>query len=232
MTEAQPRTLPMASLLFRLFKWVGLAVLLSIFVLFAVLYLYTHRGSRPWIKTPFPAISDWGSLKIDLSRGPCFGTCPVYTVSIDGLGNVVFDGDVPSVAPPAYGMVHRIYRSKISETSVHELFTAFQKAQFFWLYSEYVTGATDLPTYKVSIAFDGHKKEVLDYMGRAVGMPKEVSGLEIMIDHIAGTSRWLTYDATAPAAQNIEPPEPTLITPKIPKTDPPKFTVEGPGRSH
>lgn len=228
MTESQPRTLLMGKLLVRLLKWVGLAVLLSIFVLFAVLYLYTHRGSRPWIKTPFPGISDWSSLKFDLSRGPCLGTCPIYTVSIDGLGNVVFDGEVPR----AYRTVHRTYRSKISETSVRELFKAFQKAQFFWLYSEYVTGMTDAPTYKISIAFDRRKKEVFDYMGREAGMPKEVSGLEAMIDHIAGTSKWLTDEGAASAAESIVPPAPTLITPETPKTEPPQFTVEKADGSH
>ena len=187
-----------------------------------------HRGSRPWIKTSFPAISDWNSLKIALSRGPCLGTCPVYRVSIDGAGNVVFEGEVPSVPPPAYGMDHRIYRSKISEASVHELFAAFQKAQFFWLHNRYASGVTDSPWHTVSIEFDGHKKEVIDYVGRAVGMPKDVTDLEIMIDHIAGTRKLLTF-AGAPPAPDPGPSEPLLVKPKPPKYPPPEIVIEGTG---
>jgi|GEM_PF-4105951 len=83
--------------------------------------------------------------------------------------------------------------------------------------------AFDLPKYKISIAFDGRKKEVVDYGGTAVSIPKEVRDLEAMIDRVVGTSRWMTYDGER---LRPEPPEPRLIIPEIPKVEPPKINVE------
>src|SRR5690348_16214557 len=142
-------------MLFQWFKWVGLFFLVSITAFFLAAYLCLHRGSRPWIKTSFPAISDWNSLRITLSRGPCLGTCPVYKVTIDGQGDVAFVGDVRSPAF-LYPQVHRTYR--IDEADVHLLFDAFRKAQFFWLYDDYGLAELDAPTCKIGIEFDGHRK--------------------------------------------------------------------------
>ena len=32
------------------------------------------------------------AARITLERGPCFGTCPVYSVTLDGSGAVLFEG--------------------------------------------------------------------------------------------------------------------------------------------
>jgi hypothetical protein len=219
----------MGLILFRILKWTGLIFLFSLAILFLILFVYTHRGSRPWIRTAFPEISDWKSLKIKLSRGPCLGTCPIYEVSINGLGNVTFDGEVH--IPSSLLTVHRIYRSKISEPAVHEIFAAFQRAQFFWLYDRYMVGGTDLPINKISISFDGHKKEVVDYMGRAARMPKEVTDLERKIDTITA-ARKLLGSVSVPPPVEIRPPEPPLVKAKIPKPSPPRIVIEETGTAH
>jgi hypothetical protein len=215
-------------MLFRLLKWTGLIFLLSLTILFLTLYFYTHRGSRPWIATSFPAISDWSSLRITLSRGPCLGTCPVYEVSIDGMGNVLFRGDLRS-STSFYG-VQRVNRSKISATSVLALFAAFKRAQFFWLYDIYAVGATDLPLDRIGIEYDGHKKEIVDYMGRNAGMPKQVTELEDMIDHLAGTSKLLAFEDAPPTPDS--PPAPSLIEPEKPRPSLPKITTEETEETH
>jgi hypothetical protein len=49
---------------------------------------------------------------------------------------------------------------------------------------------TDLPTYKVTLSFDGRTKRVVDYAGQMVGLPKVVADLEDAIDKTAGTEKW------------------------------------------
>jgi hypothetical protein len=146
------------------------------------------------------------------------------------MGNVLFDGDAQSVPPPAYGMIRRTYRSKISETSVHALFDAFRKAQFFWLYDEYGQVAIDAPICSISIEFDRRKKKVMIFSCQAAGMPKEVTELEDMIDHTTGTEKLLTFERAPP--DDIKPPEPPLTTVTVPKLSPPEITIEETKTTH
>ena len=50
---------------------------------------------------------------------------------------------------------------------------------------------TDNPTYVLSIAIDGHKKQVVDYVGQWVGMPAAIVELEDDVDALAHTERWI-----------------------------------------
>jgi len=51
---------------------------------------------------------------------------------------------------------------------------------------------TDCPTYILSIAIDGHRKEVVDYVGSWVGMPAVITELEDRVDTFARTQRWIS----------------------------------------
>ncbi len=142
-----------------------------------------HNG-RPAHHVRMPAIRDWSSLKITLTRSVCFGSCPVYTVEIDGDGSVIYNGE--RFVAETGQRTARIPRRK-----VHQLYGAFRKAEFFWLFDKYQAHITDFPSYTVSIAYDGHRKKVLDYAGPHIGMPHAVAELEHLIDVTAGTDRWV-----------------------------------------
>ena len=131
-----------------------------------------------------PAIRDWSTLKIVLERSVCYGFCPAYRVEIDGDGSVIFDGG-SSVA--AKGR----QTDTVSRVAVRALYARFRQAQFFWLLDSYHAPITDLPTYTVTIFYDGHSKSVVDYAGVVIGMPKNVVGLEHAIDDLANTARWI-----------------------------------------
>ena len=146
------------------------------------------NGGRPPHKVPFPAISDWATLKISLSRSACFGTCPGYSVEIRGDGSVFYQGG-------DYVAVSGNHRSSVSMDEVRSLFDAFGKSDFFWTFDEYRADITDNPTYVVAISYDGHRKRVVDYVGRAVGMPREIAELENTIDAIAHTEKWVRGNA-------------------------------------
>lgn len=139
---------------------------------------------RPQTKVGFPVIRDWNSLKIALQRTVCFGKCPAYTVEISGDGTVRYHG-LDFVAITGQHEAH------IPADNVRALWDAFVKADFFWTFDEYRAGVTDLPTYRVSISFDDKSKTVVDYDGREIGMPNQVSELENAIDVTANTKKWV-----------------------------------------
>ena len=139
---------------------------------------------RPAERMPFPEIKDWNSLSISLMRTPCFGRCPSYTVEIKGDGTVIYTGNA-SVA------VTGKQQTTVSQAAVHRLFEKFRAAEYFWSLDNYSARVTDLPTAQTRIEFDGQQKEIVDYGGRMVGMPKELADLESAIDEAAGTERWI-----------------------------------------
>jgi hypothetical protein len=140
--------------------------------------------ARPPERVPFPPIVDFHSVTITLSRGPCFGSCPVYRVEIDGDGSVRYQGD-------RFVGVTGARTAHVRISKVRSLVRAFQKADFFWTFDSYRAPITDLPTYTLAIAFDGRSKQVVDYDGAMRGMPKEIAALEAAIDATAGTDRWV-----------------------------------------
>ena len=142
------------------------------------------NGGRPLQHIAFPAIHDWRSLKITLTRTMCFGACPSYSVDIAGDGTVAWHGG-SNVA------VIGDRTAMLPTKDVTALYAAFRRAQFFWLYDDYRAQITDLPTYTVTISYDGHSKAVADYAGTAIGMPHAVVDLGLLIDKTANTAQWI-----------------------------------------
>jgi hypothetical protein len=142
------------------------------------------NGGRPAEHVAFPAIRNWPALKITLARTRCFGSCPAYTVEIGGDGRVSYLGQ-------AFVGVKGEAGGRISRAQVRRLYDAFRKAQFFWLQDGYVAQVTDLPSTRIAISFDGRSKQVIDYAGVGIGMPREVVDLETLIDAMAGTEKWI-----------------------------------------
>ncbi len=134
--------------------------------------------------TDFPAIKNWNSLIITLSRTACFGKCPDYTVEVHGDGTVIFNG--------RRFVVHTgEYRARISRAAVRALVAKFRTADYFALADRYTARVTDLPTYTTSIAFDGHEKSVRDYGGQIIGAPFAVNEIENAIDEACNTAQWI-----------------------------------------
>lgn len=144
----------------------------------------TQTDPGPNVQVTFPEIHDWNTLRITLSRGACYGTCPTYEVEIHGDGTVLYDGKANVAADGRR-------TAKISHASLVELVDIFRKADYFSLSDRYVSSVTDNPAYETSISFDGLHKSVLDYAGRRAGMPSTVSDVETAIDHLSGASKWV-----------------------------------------
>lgn len=149
---------------------------------------------------PFPTIVG-DDVTITLQRTACYGTCPDYTVTIDGKGNVRFatrDSEEPGAAevhrefsPDDGVLVSGVHTDTIDPQAVRDLVAQFRAADFFALKDEYIASITDSPSYVLTFRAETGSKTVVDYVGQKAGMPASVTALEQAVDRAAGTGRWV-----------------------------------------
>jgi ankyrin repeat protein len=148
---------------------------------------------RPIQTVPFPRTFDPAKVVIQLARSGCFGTCPSYSVSIRGDGEVTYNGR-SSVSIPGPHSAH------IDPSAVSALVERFRAANFLALQDSYRAGVTDNPTYCLSLNLSGKAKVVIDYVGEWVGMPPEVTQLEEAVDQVSDSARWVSASSDTPDA--------------------------------
>lgn len=127
------------------------------------------------------------NVEIRLARGACFGFCPVYTVSINGAGEVRYEGR-------NFVNVVGQRTATIPAENVARLLARFEEVGFDNLDDAYRANVSDLPSYTVSITRDGRTKTVVDYGGVQAGMPRTIRDLQDEIDRVAGTAQWVLRD--------------------------------------
>jgi len=130
-----------------------------------------------------PVLRPDSEVTITLERTGCFGTCPSYTVTVSTNG-IVFDGRGFVVASGKH-------TDHVDADAVRMLARRFVDADFYSMDARYWAVVTDNPAYILSIAVDGHAKEVVDYVGLRVGMPAVIAELEHAVDTFARTQQWI-----------------------------------------
>ena len=130
------------------------------------------------------------SVHLSLERGPCFGTCPVYKVTIEGSGAVLFEGR-------RFVADSGVSTASVPAERVDSVIAAITAAGFFDFADRYAAGdpgceryATDLPSAIIQVRAGGREKRVEHDHG-CMGAPPALSTLESLIDSAAGVSRWL-----------------------------------------
>jgi hypothetical protein len=131
-------------------------------------------------------------FSVTVTRTPCFGSCPVYSVTIDARGNVSYQGD-------AFVRVTGRQTSKVALDRVEKLVQAVEQIDFFNRQAAYrekrnadgtITFVTDLPTTYISVTSNGRKKRIEDYYGT----PKELRDFSLLVDEVAATRQWIRID--------------------------------------
>ena len=104
---------------------------------------------------------------IRMERTACFGTCPVYSVTIDAGGTVTYDGH-------EFVRAQGRQTARIAPSLVAGLLARAGRIHFFDMRDAYrevtkpdgsVETVTDLPTTIVNITVNGRTKRVEDYFG-------------------------------------------------------------------
>jgi hypothetical protein len=129
------------------------------------------------------------SVVLTLERTPCFGTCPVYRVTVTADGIVRFDGK--SHVPRPGSAVGRVPKARLDS-----LLAELDAGGYFSFEEAYVVGspacgnaATDLPTVTTSVRLGGRSKRIEHYRGCAAA-PEALSRLEERIDEVLNTAQW------------------------------------------
>jgi hypothetical protein len=123
--------------------------------------------------------------EITLERQPCFGFCPVYTVSVGGDGQVAYNGidfvDVTGAQTAA-----------IDPAAVQALADEMIAAGYLEMEDAYMNQeVTDMPYAITSLALsDGTTKRIEHYYGDSTA-PQALTDLEARIDEVANTAQWV-----------------------------------------
>lgn len=154
--------------------------------LLAVLALAAACTGNPDVARPTPTADD----SIELARGPCFGACPVYTVTIYGDGRVVFRGE-------RFVTQSGEHTRTIDAAAAAALFAEADSIGFFRMpaaitpANAQACGAswTDMPSADITVWWAGRQHEVAHYHG-CPKAPPELTAFENRIDAVAGTAQW------------------------------------------
>ena len=129
--------------------------------------------------------------QVTLERGGCYGSCPVYRITIFSDGRVAYWGEQNVKSKGA--------RSKtLDAAALRELKDELNRAGYFGLRDRYdskeagcTSLATDAPSAQTSVRADGRIKSVEHYLGCGGPASDRLVKLEDTIDRIAGTAGWI-----------------------------------------
>ena len=120
---------------------------------------------------------------ITLQRTACFGTCPIYTITIYGDGRIIYNGDdfVEATGEQT---------AQISPEQVQELVEFMTNGGYQTLQDEYTNfNVTDMPSAITSLTMNGETKRIEHYFGDE-SAPLILHQIENRIDLLANSSQW------------------------------------------
>lgn len=123
------------------------------------------------------------NVAITLERTACFGTCPMYTISILEDGTVLYNG-------VDFVEVKGEQTSQIDPELVAQMVEAFADAGYFEWDEAYDTQqVSDLPTVITSVTRDGETHRISRYLGDS-SAPLALAYLEQWVDLMTTSSLW------------------------------------------
>ncbi len=130
-------------------------------------------------------------FEVTLARDPCFGTCPVYTLTLTADGAVVYEGI-------RFVDVEGRQTASLGPQEVRQIAQAVVDAHFFDLEDEYTVQATDLPSITLTITMDGRTKQVYHH-GVGCGTeldtaPPGLCALEGLLEGIPVANGWISTE--------------------------------------
>jgi hypothetical protein len=126
---------------------------------------------------------------ISLERTPCFGGCPVYTISVSPSGQVTYEGkaNVRELGTAT---------AEVPRQRVDALLTELERAGYFGFASRYALSepacgryVTDLPSV-ISSATLGTRSKRIEHDYGCGTAPAALAVLENRIDEVLGSGQW------------------------------------------
>jgi hypothetical protein len=121
---------------------------------------------------------------VALSRTMCFGTCPVYTVTLVDDGRVIFDGQ-------EYVRTTSVVKAQIASGDFKKLADELLKANIFGLSpGDGKQVMTDESHAILDVFLRGKARHIDHYLGDP-SASKQLLEIEKRIDEVANTKRWI-----------------------------------------
>jgi hypothetical protein len=150
-----------------------------------------------------PAVAQDGQVAVTLERGACFGSCPIYTVTIYTDGTVVYNGE-------RFVDVTGEQTGSIDPAEVEQLIAGFEASGYFdWNDSYTDADVTDAPYITTSVTRDGETKQIVRYTGDG-SAPLALPYLETWIDAVAHTAQWTGQEISLTRVPSFQHPVITL----------------------
>lgn len=163
-------------------------------ILLAFSFAFISCGSKKEIASvptpdPEPVVEVKGDPIIAFSKGACFGSCPVYSLTITAAGNMAFEGKRNTKKIGKYA-------KKLDLESTNELIALFEEYKFMDLKDLYKSDVADLPSASISYTKDGITKTVVGKLERPDRVHKLQKRLEIIAESNQG---WTLTEASEDA---------------------------------
>jgi hypothetical protein len=133
---------------------------------------------------------DMDSLTIQLSRGPCYGSCPSYTITVHGSGQIEYVGQ-------RHVKVRGSQTGTVSQQQLVQVLQSLDRVHFFALEGRAFEWCFDTASVAISVSVDGRTKQVIsDYSctGAKSGVQAQFVKSADDIDTIVGSARWVICD--------------------------------------
>lgn len=124
-------------------------------------------------------------VRFYLQKGACFGTCPVYFLTIYQNKTAVFNGEMNVDKKGEY-------RKTLDDKTFKELQKAFEKADFVNFEKEYKSNVSDLPKITVGYHDGTEYRESSGDMDR----PSSLQDLQFMLEKVADSGNWKMMEPT------------------------------------
>jgi hypothetical protein len=163
-------------------KWTVVTAIVAIAALFFVWHPLDGRS--------LTRANDIESLRIQLSRGPCRGRCPSYTITIHGDGKLEYVGDRNVRVPGTRA-------GKLNSEQITEVLKSLDRAHFLALEDRAFSWCFDTGSVSISVSMDGKTKRVVsdDSCTRAKsGLQAQFVKSAAETDAIVGSNRWISCD--------------------------------------
>jgi hypothetical protein len=116
---------------------------------------------------------------IKLSKGACYGTCPIYDLSIYGNGKAVYIGK-------RFTDLEGEYYRVLTTTATNALFDRFVEADFWSYEDHYTSDIADLPSTWITFEHDDQSKMVLAYYN----VPESLLNLIREVESVIESYEW------------------------------------------
>lgn len=150
----------------------------------ALAFLLSCHNSKQSVKDDVsgkPAKVNGDSLLASITRTPCYGRCPHYTISIYKTGLVVYDGK-------QFVNKTGIHTTRLSEEKLEEIKNMAAQLNYYNLEDKYESHMTDLPSCTTTMNTEKGKKEIFHY-GKA---PDNLIKFERYLDGLFANQEWVS----------------------------------------